>query len=67
MCVNLCIDLLGMYRRFPLTHEVIHGKFGAIECLNLKYALILIETNVLKIMSSLYIILFYNFVCNYLM
>jgi hypothetical protein len=26
------IDLLGvMYRRFPLTHEVIHGEFGAIE------------------------------------
>jgi hypothetical protein len=34
------IDLLGvMYRRFPSTHEVIHGEFGAIEQLNLKYAL----------------------------
>jgi hypothetical protein len=53
-----------MYRRFPLTHKVIHGEFGAIECLNLKYALTLIETNVLKFMSSLYVILFYKFVCN---
>jgi hypothetical protein len=34
------INLLGvMYCRFPLTHEVIHGEFGAIELLNLKYAL----------------------------
>jgi hypothetical protein len=34
------IELLGvMYRRFSLKHEVIHGEFGAIECLNLKYAL----------------------------
>jgi hypothetical protein len=62
------INLLGvMYRRFPLTHEVIHEEFGAIACLNLKYALTLIETNDLKFMSSLYVILFYNFVCNYLM
>jgi hypothetical protein len=44
------IELLGvMYRRFPLTHEIIHGE------------------NVLKFMSSLYVILFYKFVCNYLM
>jgi hypothetical protein len=28
-----------MYRRFPLTHEIIHGEFGTIEWLNLKYAL----------------------------
>jgi hypothetical protein len=28
-----------MYRRFLLTHEVIYGEFGAIKCLNLKYAL----------------------------
>jgi hypothetical protein len=31
-----------MYRRFLLTHEIIHGEFGAIECLNLKYALTLL-------------------------
>jgi hypothetical protein len=30
-----------MYRRFPLTHEIIYGEFGAIERLNLKYALTL--------------------------
>jgi hypothetical protein len=28
-----------VYRRFPLTHEIIHGEFGALEWLNLKYAL----------------------------
>jgi hypothetical protein len=34
------IDLLGvMYRKFSSKHEVIHREFGAIECLNLKYAL----------------------------
>jgi hypothetical protein len=34
------LDLLGvMYRRFPLIYEVIHGEFGAIERLSLKYAL----------------------------
>jgi hypothetical protein len=61
------IDLLGvMYRRFPLTHEIIHGEFGAIKRLNLKYVLTPlpcqshIETNDLKSMSSLYVILFYN-------
>jgi hypothetical protein len=33
------IDLLSvLYRRFPLTHEVIHGEFGAMERLNLNYA-----------------------------
>jgi hypothetical protein len=31
-----------MYHRFPLTHEIIHGEFGAIEWLNLKYALTLL-------------------------
>jgi hypothetical protein len=31
-----------MYRRFLLTHEVIHGEFGAIKCLNLTYALALL-------------------------
>jgi hypothetical protein len=34
------IGLLGViYRRFTLIHEVIHGEFGSIECLDLKYAL----------------------------
>jgi hypothetical protein len=67
------IDLLGViYRRFPSTHGIIHGEFGAIEYLNLKYALTPLscqshKDNVLKFMSSLYVILFYNFVCNYLM
>ena len=34
------INLVGvMYRRFPLTHGVIHEEFGVIERLNLQYAL----------------------------
>jgi hypothetical protein len=38
--INRQVFPLGvMYRRFPLTHEIIHGEFGAIERLNLKYAL----------------------------
>jgi hypothetical protein len=38
------IDLLGvMYRRFPSTHEIIHGEFGTIKFLNTKYALTLLS------------------------
>ena len=63
------IDLLGvMYLRFPLTHR----EFGAIECLNLKRALTPLPCQSHRgkcfwnFMSSLYVTLFYNFVCNYL-
>ena len=68
------IELLGvMYLRFPLAHGYFHGKFGAIERLNLLRALtpLLCQSHRDKcfwnFMSSLYIILFCNFVCNYLM
>ena len=68
------IELLGvMYLRFPLAHGYFHGKFGAIERLNLLRALtpLLCQSHRDKcfwnFMSSLYVILFCNFVCNYLM
>ncbi len=35
--------IYAMYRRFPLTHGVIHGAFGAIECLNSQNALKLLS------------------------
>jgi len=68
--VRQCLvpDLLGvMYRRFPLTHEIIREEFGAIKHLNLSYALAhhclasLMETNVLKFFFVCHF-LFYNFV-----
>ena len=59
-----------MYYKFPVTREGTHGEFGAIRDLNLKYTLTplpcITETNVLKLMCSLAAILFYKFVCNYL-
>ena len=68
------IELLGvMYLRFPLAHGYFHGKFGAIERLNLLRALtpLLCQSHRDKcfwnFMSSLYVVLFCNSVCNYLM
>jgi hypothetical protein len=63
--INRQVFPLGvMYHRFPFTHEIIHGEFGAIEFLNLKYAPapLLCQSHRDKCfeMSSLYIILFYN-------
>ena len=62
------IELLGvMYLRFPLAHGYFHGKFGAIERLNLLRALtpLLCQSHrdkcFLNFMSSLYIVLFCNF------
>ena len=62
------IELLGvMYLRFPLAHEYFHGKFGAIERLNLLRALtpLLCQSHRDKcswnLMSSLYIVLFCKF------
>lgn len=61
------IDLLGvMYRKFPLAHGNICRELGIIEHVNLLYAQTvaanLTETIVLKSMSCLHVILFYNFV-----
>jgi len=56
-----------MYLRFPLAHGYFHGKFGAIERLNLLRALtpLLCQSHRDKyfwnFMSSLYVILFCNF------
>jgi len=68
------IELLGvMYLRFPLAHGYFHEKSGAIERLNSLRALtpLLCQSHRDKcfwnFMSSLYVILFCNFVCNYLM
>ena len=62
------IELLGvMYLRFPLAHGYFHGKFGAIERLNLLRALtpLLCQSHRDKcfwnFMSSLYIVLFCKF------
>ena len=68
------IELLGViYLRFSLAHGYFHGKFGAIERLNSLRTLtpLLCQSHRDKrfwnFMSSLYIVLFCNFVCNYLM
>ena len=67
------IDLVGaIYRRFPLTYKIITENSTPSGIKNLSYGLIPLscqshrDTCFLKFNYPLYAVLFYNFVCNYL-
>jgi len=67
------IDLVGaIYRRFPLTYKIIMENSTPSGIKNLSYGLIPLsckshrDTCFLKFNYPLYAVLFYNFVCNYL-